>query len=607
MMKPEEKQQNNRILKNIALISAAFAMIMCVLIIVNYIQVKRADPLNAPVLKAMIERLHSSPGDEQLRQEIRELDLLARKAFFTNQWQVRMGGYLLFFSLLIVVICMKAIDLRTKIVPNVPSGEKSDFWIERKINRSWVAYSGITLVGISLVMVFLTHRELDNAGNAGNADNANNANNANNAGNANNVMNAENAGNESKGSGAVVADSGGKTGVATGSLEGFASAKEMEANFPSFRGPGGNGIAYQKNIPVNWDGKSGKNIRWKTAVPLPGYNSPIIWNNRVFLTGASETTREVYCFDLNSGKMQWKTTVDNIPGSPAKAPSVNRETGQCAPTMTTDGRRVYAIFANGDLAALDFEGKIIWSKNLGVPANHYGHSSSLIMYRDKLIIQNDQRGAGSVMALTGKTGEVAWKTSRTVKISWASPVIVNTGKRMELILAAEPMVASYDPADGKELWKMDCISGEVGPSVAYADGVVFSVNDYSKLAATEIGEAPKQLWEDNEYMSDIPSPLATGKYLFMATSYGTVVCYDARKGTKYWVHEFDTPIYASPMLADSKVFLLDKKGNMHIIKNDETYAVVGESPLGEGSVCTPAFADGKIVIRGEKDLFCIGK
>ena len=96
MMKSEEKQQNNRILKNIALISAAFAMIMCVLIIVNFIQVKRADPLNAPVLKAMIERLHSSPGDEQLRQEIRELDLLARKAFFTNQWQVRMGGYLLF-------------------------------------------------------------------------------------------------------------------------------------------------------------------------------------------------------------------------------------------------------------------------------------------------------------------------------------------------------------------------------------------------------------------------------------------------------------------------------------------------------------------------------
>ena len=601
-MKPDAEENYNRILRIIALISAAFAMIMCVLIIVNFIQVKRADPLNAPVLKAMIERMHASPGDEQLRQEIRELDLLARKAFFTNQWQVRMGGYLLFFSLLIVVICMKAIDLRTKIVPNVPSGEKTDFWLERKINRRWVAYTGMTLVGISLMLVFLTHREmaktLDNGGNATNATNAMNAMNAENAGNANNA---------GSGKSAVVADSGEKTAVVAGSLEGFASAKEMQENFPSFRGPGGNGIAYQKNIPVSWDGKSGKNIRWKTAVPLPGYNSPIIWNDRVFLTGASEITREVYCFDLNSGKMQWKTTVDNIPGSPAKAPAVNRETGQCAPTMTTDGRRVYAIFANGDLVALDFEGKITWSKNLGVPANHYGHSSSLMMYRDKLIIQYDQRGAGSVMALTGKTGEVAWKTSRTVKISWASPVIVNTGKRMELILAAEPMVASYNPADGKELWKMDCISGEVGPSVAYADGVVFSVNDYSKLAATEIGENPKQLWEDNEYMSDIPSPLATGKYLFMATSYGTVVCYDARKGTKYWVHEFDTPIYASPMLADGKVFLLDKKGIMHIVKNDETYAVIGESTLGEGSVCTPAFADGKIVIRGEKDLYCIGK
>ncbi|MEI7660988.1 MAG: PQQ-binding-like beta-propeller repeat protein, partial [Bacteroidota bacterium] len=324
-------------------------------------------------------------------------------------------------------------------------------------------------------------------------------------------------------------------------------------------------------------------------------------------TGANETTREVFCFDLNTGKILWKTAVEKIPGSPEKAPAVNKETGQCAPTMTTDGRRVYAIFANGDLASLGFDGKIAWSKNLGVPANHYGHSSSLIMYHDLLIIQYDQRGAGSVMALAGKSGEVVWKTSRDVKISWASPVIVNTGKRMELILAADPLVASYNPSNGKELWKIECISGEVGPSVAYADGLVFSVNDYAKLAAVEIGESPKLLWEDNEYMSDIPSPVAAGKYLFMATSYGTVVCYDARKGTKYWVHEFDTPIYASPMLAGGNLFLLDKKGIMHVIKADQAYSVISESALGEGSVCTPAFSDSRIVIRGEKNLFCIGK
>jgi outer membrane protein assembly factor BamB len=299
--------------------------------------------------------------------------------------------------------------------------------------------------------------------------------------------------------------------------------------------------------------------------------------------------------------------VEKIPGSAVQAPKIIRETGYSAPTMTTDGRRVYAIFANGDLAAFDFDGNQVWAKNLGTPLNHYGHSSSLIMFHDLLIIQYDQRGSGSVMALSGKSGEKVWQTSRNVKISWASPVLITNAGRAELILSAEPIVASYNPATGKERWSMPCISGEVGPSVAYADGVVYAVNDFSKLSAIAIADPPKLLWEDSDYLSDIPSPLATGKYLFLSTSYGASVCYDAKTGTKYWEHEFETPVFASPMLADGKIYLLDKKGVMHILKPDKTYSVIGEPALGEGSSCTPAFADGKILIRGDKNLYCIGK
>jgi outer membrane protein assembly factor BamB len=597
-------EKGMKLLRNIALVSAIFAMILCVLVIINFIQVKRADPLNSPALKVLVERLQTNPGDDQLRQEIRELDLVARKAFFTSQWQVRVGGYLLFFSLLIVVICLKAIELQMKKIPDLPPGEKADFWKTRKINRTWMAYTGIAIVVVSLLLVFLTHRELgysldkvmashENKADSGETGKAA----AGTSGNENTGMtgNTDTAVQEKDSSGMQA------------NMDGYPTWQEIKENYPGFRGAGSNGIAYQKNIPVSWDGKSGKNILWKTAVPLPGYNSPIIWGDRIFLSGANETRREVYCFDLNSGKLLWKSPVDKIPGSPSQAPKVNNETGQCASTMTTDGRRVYAVFANGDLIALDFDGNRIWSKSLGIPANHYGHSSSLVMYRDLLIIQYDQRGNASVMALAGKTGKEMWKTSRNVKVSWASPVLVNTGKRTELILAAEPVIASYNPSTGKKLWEMDCISGEVGPSPAYASGVVYSVNDYSKVAATEIGDPPKLLWEDNEYMSDIPSPLATGNYLILPTSYGTVVCYDARKGTKYWVHEFGNPIYASPMLAAGKIYILDKKGTMHIIKPDQAFTVIGEPALGEGSVCTPAFADGRIIIRGDKNLYCIGK
>ncbi|MDP1622885.1 MAG: PQQ-binding-like beta-propeller repeat protein [Bacteroidales bacterium] len=605
----QKRQHVVSVLHYIAIASAIFAIIMCVLIVVNFIQIKRTDPLNLQVMKVMVDRMHANPADEQLRHEIREIDLLARKAFFTSQWQIRMGGYLLFFSLLIVVICEKSIELLRKKLPEFPVEGKTDFWITRKINRTWIIYTGIFVVIFSFLLVFLTHRELGKALEKAFLPTAVDSTTKRTGMQPMKTMQAMETMQIMKGEG--VSDSAGNQDTITPATlintGGYPSQQEIAQNFPSFRGLGGNGIAFQKNIPVSWDGKSGKNVKWKTEIPLPGYNSPIIWNERVFLTGANETKREVYCFDLQTGKILWRKSVLNIPGSPSKEPKIISETGYSAPTMTTDGRRVYAIFANGDLLALDMEGNQVWAKNLGMPQNHYGHSSSLIMYQDLLIIQYDQRGSGKVMALSGSTGETVWQTNRDVKVSWASPVVVNTGKRTELILVADPMVASYNPASGKELWRMACISGEVGPSVAYADGVVYAVNDFSKLSATEIGDPPKLLWEDTDFLSDIPSPLATGKYLFLVTSYGAVVCYDSKNGTKYWEQELGTPVFASPMLAEGKVFLMDKNGVMHIFKASQEYQVVSQPPLGEGSSCTPAFADGRIIIRGDKNLYCIGK
>ena len=127
----------HRILRNISIAAAIFAMILCVLIVVNFIQIKRADPLNSQVMKVLVDRMHANPADGQLRQEIREIDLLSRKAFFTNQWQVRMGGYLLFFSILVMIICAKSIELLHKTLPAIPGEVNTDFWISRKINRAW--------------------------------------------------------------------------------------------------------------------------------------------------------------------------------------------------------------------------------------------------------------------------------------------------------------------------------------------------------------------------------------------------------------------------------------------------------------------------------------
>jgi outer membrane protein assembly factor BamB len=404
-----------------------------------------------------------------------------------------------------------------------------------------------------------------------------------------------------------VANANSGTDIKVDSITTASNNVDSKDNYPTFRGPGGNGKANQKNIPVSWDGSSGKNILWKTEIPLPGFNSPITWGNKIFLTGANAAKREIYCIDKNSGKILWTNKVEKIPGSPAQAPKVSAETGLAAPTAATDGKGVYAIFANADITGVDMSGKTLWAENLGDPQNHYGHSSSLMIYNNLVIVQYDQRTAPKLMALSAKNGKTVWSVNRPVKLSWSSPIIVNTGNHTEIILDAEPYVASYNPANGQELWKIDCISGEVGPSLTYANGIVFSVNDFSKLSAIKLGDSPKVLWENTDFLSDIPSPVATDKYIFLATSFGTVVCYDAQNGNKYWEKEFNNSIYASPVIAEGKVYLLERSGIMHIFMADKEYISIGEPVLGEKSACTPAFSNGRIYLRGDKNLYCIGK
>lgn len=588
-------QNNNKIRfwKSILMVAGIFSFAICILIIANYFQINSSDPVNTKVINSLVERLNQTPKDQALRTEIREFDLLARKAYFTNQWQIRFGGYLLLVGIIIVIISMLMLDSLDKKIQPINFAKNDKLAETQKTARKWVSIVGIVLAVITLAFAFLSHKDLGNKFsqkiNSGNNKNINDTT-------------------------QVVAKQLALTDSATQLIDTVKSSTSIEfptsamkANFPSFRGPGGNGIAYQTNIPLIWDGTTGKNIRWKAKIPLPGYNSPIVWGNKVFLSGADATKQEVYCFDKNSGNLVWLAKASGIQGSAAKSPIVTDNTGYSASSVTTDGQKVYAIFASGDLIALNFDGKKQWARNMGVPVNHYGHSSSLMLVDNKLIVQYDQGNSANLVALSTETGKTIWSTPRKVRISWASPVIVNTGSRIEILLIAEPFVASYDPSTGKELWKIECTSGEVGPSVAYSNGIVFAVNEYAKLAAIQIGNQPKILWENNDYLSDVPSPVANDKYLFVVTSYGEVACYNPKTGDKYWNHDFGTGTYSSPILVGEKVYLMDKKGTMHIFKADKTFSLVGEPKISEQTFCTPAFADGRIFIRAGNNLYCIGK
>jgi outer membrane protein assembly factor BamB len=253
------------------------------------------------------------------------------------------------------------------------------------------------------------------------------------------------------------------------------------------------------------------------------------------------------------------------------------------------------------------QGNRRWAKNLGIPDNHYGHSSSLLTYNNLLLVQFDTNREGKVLALDLSNGEQVWATTRSSKISWASPILADLGDHVELILASSPHVASYNPETGAELWELECLMGEVGPSPAYDNGVVYATNEYAVLVAIKPGNPPEVVWETNEYLPEVASPVADDGMVFIATSYGVIACYDATNGELLWEYECDDGIYASPMIADNKVYFLDMSGKMHIFNKDKDMKLVGEAELGERSVSTPSFSEGRIYLRSDDYLYCIGK
>jgi outer membrane protein assembly factor BamB len=612
------KDDKIKMAQRIAWIAAGFALIMAVLLIANFVQTSLNKPIDNKTIPALVKRLSQNPGDEALKAEIRAFDLMARKAYFTSQWQIRTGSYLMFLGIIIAILAIRYILSAKSKLNEIDSVEKINE-LDKLVAQKWVIYVGSGLVVLALVSGFLSSNSLKEymvnenivavedpaAVQVASTEQAS-------APAEQTTQSAVPVATENVTIDVVSPANPSETNAVTVSTEvaakpaGLPTHAELKANYPFFRGAEGIGVASQKNTPTDWNGAGGKNVVWKVKVPKSGFSSPIIWENQLFVTGADAQARMVYCYDKNTGKLMWEASADNIQGSPASAPKVTADTGLAAPTMATDGRAVFAIFGTGDVIGLDMSGTRLWARNLGVPDNHYGHGSSLIIYKDKLLIQYDTNRSGKLMALDTQTGTTVWETVRSSKISWSSPILVNTGSRSEVILTTNPNVNGYDPQTGKELWNIACLSGEVGPSAGYADGMVFAANEYAKLVGIKIGATPEIVWEADEYLPEVSSPLAVNGLLYIATTYGVFACLDAKTGEKHWEQEYGDAFYSSPIYADGKVYITDMSGKTHIVKATKEYQKIGTPELGEKSVCSPVFADGKVYLRGMNNLYCLG-
>ena len=277
--------------------------------------------------------------------------------------------------------------------------------------------------------------------------------------------------------------------------------------------------------------------------------------------------------------------------------------------MATDGRNVYAIFATGDVICYSVNGDQVWGRNLGSPDNHYAHSSSLIIHDNLCVIQYDSFRKPRLIALDCNNGSIIWETERKT-ISWASPILITNGDRVELIVADSKSVAGYDPLTGAELWYNACLSGEVGPSPAFANGNVYVANEYSLGTALRIKDQssePEILWQIEDNLPSTASPVASDEFVFLATGSGLATMLAASNGEILWEEYLGNGYNSSPILVEDDIYLTDLSGTTFIIALDKKFELRATNPLGEEVSATPAFLDGRIYIRSDKHIYCISE
>ncbi len=551
-----------------AIVCAVFAIIVFAFFVTNYVRGRIIDAKWEIQSENLKIELREHPEDQELLLRIRQLDLKFRQHRIRRLDFSRKGSYMLFGSVVIFLIALKFAGTFKKKMP-APQvlSDRGDEQPHQAMLARWAVTAGLAVLG-SGALILAMSTEIDF----------------------------------------------GETGAAIAS---YPSAEQINENWPSFRGPGGLGISAYTNIPADWNGKTGDGILWKTRIPLPGNNSPVVWDDRVFLSGGDENKLQVFCFDAFSGSLLWTGDVTRAPLKSDEEPfEVMEDTGFAAPTVVTDSRRVYAIFATGDISCFDFNGKSIWTRSLGIPDSSYGYASSLAIYRNLVLIQYDQGGPEDEMSkligLDGFSGQTVWETKRPVPNSWSSPIVNKIGEQFQLLTCGDPWVIAYEPVKGTELWRVKCLSGDIAPSLIYASGLVFAIEPYSKLVAIRPDgrddvTASHIAWSIEEGAPDICSPVSNGELIFLLTTDGLLICYKVADGTKLWEQDLRESFWASPSLVGDKLYLLTEEGVMLIVQAGPEYKELARCELGEECRASPAFADGRIYMRGLENLYCIGK
>ncbi len=385
-----------------------------------------------------------------------------------------------------------------------------------------------------------------------------------------------------------------------------------ESNWPGWRGPAGSGHSDDVALPITW---TDADLIWKTQLVGSGQSSPTVWGDRIFLTSstANGAKRNVMCLDRSTGKLLW----DHVAwtGEPEPTHSMNQF---ASATCATDGERVVAFFGKGGIHCYDFAGKLLWTRDLGQFVGPWGAAASPLIVGD-LVIQNCDADADAyLIGLDKKSGETVWKTPREDLRGWCSPILVDTGSRLEVVLNGERGVNAYDPLTGKALWFCKGDRGRGTPTVAaYKDLLIAVAGRPGDMIAVRRGGSgtvndTHEVWRTNRKGGrDLPSPIVVGDYLLVFDLRpGTATCYDAASGKLLDRIRLSGNFSASPITAGGLVYIPNENGEAFVLKPGTKLEVVAQNRLTTGSdevfraSLTPH--QGQILCRSDKVLYCIG-
>ncbi len=407
---------------------------------------------------------------------------------------------------------------------------------------------------------------------------------------------------------------------------GLLSLPTSAADWPQFRGPGGLGIAPDKDLPVTWG--ANENLLWKTDLPGPGASSPIVVGNKIFLTCYSgyglpekkdadmkDLKRHLVCLDRAMGKVLWTKDVS------AQQPENEYESfqalhGYASSTPASDGKAVYVFFGKSGVFAFDLDGKQLWQASVGDRTHNWGAGTSPVLYKD-LVIVNASVESNTLVALNKSDGKTAW-TARGMSSSWNTPLLMNVADRQELVVSVHGRVLAFDPQTGKQLWTCEGLEDYVCPSVIAHEGVVYVIgvraNEALAVRAGGSGDVTKThlLWRLNRG-SNVSSPVYHDGHLYWASeSRGIFYCVNAKEGKVVYEERLKPApdrIYASPVLAEGKLYLVSRTKGTYVIEAKPEFKLLAHNTLDDPSVFngSPAVVDGRLLLRSDRALYCIGK